>query len=76
MSNLYNLLTPFTAAATSWRVDIFVKKVAIESTGSWLKSKPQSFPILDPFANAVAMCLEVDGNSLVVKLIIISLMKP
>jgi hypothetical protein len=76
MSSLYNLLTPFTAGATSWRVDIFVKKVAVESTGSWLKSEPQSFPILDPFANAVAMRLEVGGNSLVVKLINISLMKP
>jgi hypothetical protein len=62
MSSLYNLLTPFT--------------VAVESTGSWLKSEPQSFPTLDPFANAVAMRLEVGGNSLVVKLINISLMKP
>jgi hypothetical protein len=76
MSSLYNLLTPFTAAATSWRVDIFVKKVAIESTSSWLKSEPQSFPTLDPFTNAVAMHLEVGRNLLVVKLITISLMKP
>jgi hypothetical protein len=74
--SLYNLLMPFTTAVISWRVDIFVKKVAVESTGSWLKSEPQSFPILDPFANAVAMRLEVGGNSLVVKLITISLMKP
>jgi hypothetical protein len=68
MSSLYNLLTPFTAAATSLRrVEIFVKKVAVESTGSWLKSEPQSFPTLEAFANAVAMRLEVGGNSLVVK---------
>ncbi|KAG0618391.1 hypothetical protein M758_4G060000 [Ceratodon purpureus] len=59
MSSLYNLLTPFTAAATSLRrVEDFVKKVAAESTGSWLKSEPQSFPTLEAFANAVAMRLE------------------
>lgn len=58
MSSLYNLLTPFTAAATSLRrVEIFVKKVAAESTGSWLKSEPQSFPTLEAFANAVDMRL-------------------
>jgi len=68
MSSLYNLLTPFTVAATSLRrVEIFVKKVAAESTGSWLKSESQTLPTLEAFANAVAMRLEVSGNPVSVR---------
>uniref|UniRef100_A0A7I4ANN1 Gamma-tubulin complex component n=1 Tax=Physcomitrium patens TaxID=3218 RepID=A0A7I4ANN1_PHYPA len=40
------------------RVEIFVKKVAAESTGSWLKSRSHTLPTLEAFANAVAMRLE------------------
>lgn len=59
ISSLFNLLTPFTAAATCLRrVEIFVKKVAAESTGSWLKSRSHTLPTLEAFANAVAMRLE------------------
>lgn len=60
MSSLYNLLAPFTAAATSLRrVEIFVKKVADETACSWLKFRPQALPTLEAFANAVSMRLEV-----------------
>jgi hypothetical protein len=62
MSSLYNLLVPFVAAATNLqKVEIFVKKVAAETTGSWLKCRPQGLPTLEAFANAVAMRLQV-GN--------------
>lgn len=68
MSSLYNLLMPFTVAATSLRrVEIFVKKVAAESTGSWLQSEPQTLPTLEAFANVVAMRLEVSGNPVTAK---------
>lgn len=68
MSSLFNLLRPFTVAATCLRrVEIFVKKVAAESTGSWLKSDAQTLPTLEAFANAVAMRLEVSRSPVTIK---------
>jgi hypothetical protein len=64
MSSLYNLLASFMDAATNLRrVEIFVKRVAYESTGSWLKFRPRALPTLEAFANAVAMRLAVGLQS-------------